>query len=77
MTEKQKSAAEALIINLRKQHPRESKKKLFERFEKIVEKDEALKQEIVESSFKMLCDELYDEHARKGGPIPKALRKPS
>jgi hypothetical protein len=74
---KQKSKAFKAIENLRRRHPTESAEELFERFHKLMKKDESLCEAVLREEFEMLCDELYDKFAREGRPIPEALRKPS
>jgi hypothetical protein len=65
------------LRGLRQQHPRDSKKKLAERFTTLLKEDEALRDDVVRTVFNDVCDELYDECAREGRSIPVGLRKPS
>ncbi len=74
---KQKSKALEAIEELRRRHPTESDEELFERFHKLVQSDENLKDEVSKAYFEKVCNELYDEAAREGRSIPEGLRKPS
>jgi hypothetical protein len=77
MERKSKSKALEAIEELRRQYPTETVEELFERFNKLVQSDENLKDAVLKEQFEMLCDELYDEAAREGRSIPNVLRKPS
>jgi len=77
MTEKPETRSVAVLRGLRQQHPRDSKKKLAERFTTLLKEDEALRDDVVRTVFNDVCDELYDECAREGRSIPVGLRKPS
>jgi hypothetical protein len=77
MIEKPKSRSGAVLKELRHQHPRDSRKRLAQRFTKLLKEDEALREDVVNTVFNDVCDELYDEYAREGRSIRAGLRKPS
>jgi hypothetical protein len=74
---KSKSKALKALEGLRDQFPTETPEELFERFHKLVNSDESLKEAVLKDSFGMICDRLYDEAAREGRSIPDVLRKAS
>lgn len=70
------AAALDLIEELQREHPGESARQLFKRFEERLAADPVLRESAAARAFHLLCDELLDDLVREGKEVPPWLRKP-
>jgi hypothetical protein len=76
----EKAACETIdriIGELKDEHPRDSNEETFERFLKLMNADQSLRDAFLLSGFSRICDEMLDELVRLGKRVPNALRKPN
>ena len=64
------------LRKLKEQYPKEGPEELAVRFKALMESDEALKEDMLRSAFKMMIDEVYDESARHMQPFVGLALKP-
>jgi hypothetical protein len=76
MDEKARAATLDLIAQLEREHPGESQEQLFERYQKLIVADPALREAAMRGAFDLLRDQMLDDLVREGKEVPPGLKKP-